>query len=236
MPIKIIKQGSALAEKVKAFSFGAPVQEIQPEPAEIPAWIQSMEPEPAPVRLERAAPVPPASPAVDMAQVEKAAYESGFRQGERAGMEIAEKKLEVVMRRYSDAVYELGNARSKLYVEVERQVVKLALEVARKIVHREIHADREVIQSLVKVALSHAAGKSAVTVHLNPVDYNYVLEQRNNLTSGEEGNREIVLLADKSIERGGCVVRTECGDVDARIEEEFRELERGFFEGTSSKR
>jgi flagellar assembly protein FliH len=83
--------------------------------------------------------------------------------------------------------------------------------------------------------LSHAAEKSAVTVHLSPVDYNYLLEHRAELNEGNNG-REVVLLADKSIERGGCLVQTECGDIDARIEEEFRELERGFFGGTDSKR
>jgi flagellar assembly protein FliH len=235
MAIKIIKQGSTLSDKVRAFSFDAPVQESQPEAADTPLWMQSMGQE-TPTLHPEVSPAAPLLPAVDHAQLEKAAYESGFRQGERAGMEIAEKKLEVVMRRYADAVFELGKVKSKIYVEVERQVVKLAVEVARKIVHREIQADREVIQTLVKVALSHAAGKSGVTIHLNPIDYNYVLEHRSELAAGEQGSREIILLADKSIERGGCVVRTECGDVDARIEEEFRELERGFFEGASANR
>jgi flagellar biosynthesis/type III secretory pathway protein FliH len=41
-----------------------------------------------------------------------------------------------------------------------------------------------------------------------------------------------VLLADKGIERGGCLVETECGEIDARIEQRFREVERGFFEET----
>jgi flagellar assembly protein FliH len=101
--------------------------------------------------------------------------------------------------------------------------------VARKIVHREIQADPDIIQTLVRVALSHVAEKSAVTVRLNPVDYNYLLEQRAELSQAE--GRDIVLLADKSVERGGCLIQTECGDIDARIEEKFREVEQAFFEG-----
>jgi flagellar assembly protein FliH len=150
-------------------------------------------------------------------------------------MEIAEKKMEAVVRRYGDTILELGALRGRLFADVERQVVKLAVEVAKKIVHREIQADRDVIQTLVKVALSHAAEKSAVTVRLSPADYNYLLEHRAELNEGNS-SREIVLLADKSIERGGCLVQTECGDIDARIEEEFRELERGFFGAADSKR
>jgi len=180
-------------------------------------------------QIQPAPEVAPSAP--DLAQIEKTAYESGFRQGEKAGMVIAEKKIEASLRRYGEAVLEIGKLRKRLYHQVEREVVKLAVEVAKKIVHREVQADPEIIQTLVKVALGHVAEKSAVTVHLHPSDYNYILEHRSELSSGPEDGREVVLLADKSIERGGCLIQTECGDIDARIEEEFQEVERGFFEG-----
>ncbi len=175
----------------------------------------------------------PAVPVVDLALIEKTAYENGFRSGEKAGMEISEKKTEVIMRRYSESILELGRVRPELYSQVEHEVVALALEVAKKIVHREIQADKEIVQTLVKVALNHVAEKTAVTVHLNPIDYNFILEHKAELAQSDHGVREVVLLADRSIERGGCMIKTECGDIDARIEEEFREVERGFFEGCS---
>lgn len=233
MPSRIIKRGSTNGGRIQAFSFTNFV-EGPPAVTEDADW-----PEESPSQL----PVPPAGsaepvqreasvPAPDLAQIEKQAFESGFRQGERAGAEIAEKKMEAVMRRYAETVLELGRLKSVLYSQVEREVVKLAVEVAKKIVHREIHADPEIIQTLVRVALGHVAEKGAVTVHLHPVDYNYLLEHRGSLVPGTDG-REIVLVADKSIERGGCMIQTECGDIDARIEEEFREVERSFFEGFS---
>jgi flagellar assembly protein FliH len=219
MAIKIVKPGSDLL--IQPLDFSDPMPD--PQRTHSPVAIS-----------ERAQAAVPAAP--DLAQIERNAYENGFHQGERAGMEMAEKKLEVVMRRYAEAVLELGKAKARLYAEVEPQVVKLAIEVARRIVHREIHADREIIQTLVKVALNHATEKSAVTVHLNPTDYSYLLEHRNQLAGPDDSGREVILLADKAIERGGCLVKTECGDIDARIEEEFRELERGFFEGTAARR
>jgi flagellar assembly protein FliH len=79
------------------------------------------------------------------------------------------------------------------------------------------------------VALSHVAEKSAVTVHLSPVDYAHLLKQRSELSQTE--GRDVSLLADNSIEQGGCLIQTECGDIDARIEEKFREVENAFFEG-----
>jgi len=235
MPIKIIKPGSSQARHVQKLSLGTLVVEDLPKPEiELPEWMKhqqrTLQP-PAPVISVQEPEVVHSAPVVDVAQIEKTAYESGFRQGEKAGLAIAEKKIELGMRRYAEAVLAIGKVKAQLYSQVEREVVKLAVEVAKKIVHREIQADREVIQSLVKVALSHVAEKSAVTVHLHPADYSFILERRAELAQGADEGRDIVLLADKAVDRGGCLVETECGDIDARIEEEFREIERSFFEG-----
>ncbi len=187
-----------------------------------PAWIQ------AAATLRR---LDGKSAATDPAHIEKTAYENGFRQGEKAGMEIAERKIEAMMRRYSETIQEIGRLKPRLYAQAEHDVVKLALEVARKIVHREVNADREIVQTLVRVALSHVAVKTPVTIHLHPADYSYMLEQRAAAGGLGDADREMVLVSDKAIERGGCLIDTECGEIDARIEEEFREVERAFFGG-----
>jgi hypothetical protein len=227
MAHRIIKQGTVRASNIKPFLFS----ENPGEQEQLVEQYSFVDLPTLPVSASKPAPPPlePPKPSVDLAQLEKTAYENGFLQGEKAGMEIAEQKVEAVMRRYADAIMEIGRLRSSLYAQVEREVVKLSVEVAKKIVHRELQADPDIIQTLVRVALSHVAEKSAVTVHLSPLDYNYLLEQRAELSQAE--GRDISLLADKSIERGGCLIQTECGDIDARVEEKFREVEHAFFEG-----
>lgn len=227
MGTKIIKQGTARSSNIRQFSFSdgftedaqAVKSSLWPDVTPIPEVVQKKVPEEPQIFKS----------ADDLARLEKSAYENGFAQGEKAGMEIAEGKTEVVMKRYAESIMELSKLRSALYARVEREVVKLAIEVAKKIVHREIQADQEIVETLVHVALSHVAEKSAVTVHLSPTDYNYLLEHRAQLSQNE--GRDISLLADQSIERGGCLIQTECGDIDARIEEKFREVEHAFFDG-----
>jgi len=217
--VKLIKkQDQTVIRPSKPPFAGGPEALIPAQP--VPDWMEQAAPQKRPDSQALAS---------DPAQIEKAAYENGFRQGEKAGLEIAERKAEVLMRRYAEAIEEIAGLKPALYKQAEREVVKLALEVAKKIVHREVQVDREIVQTLISVALSHVAVKSAVTVHLHPADYNFVLDQRVASGRGDEADREIVLLADKSIERGGCLIETECGDIDARIEEEFREVERAFF-------
>jgi flagellar assembly protein FliH len=227
MALKIIKSGTARAQNIQQFRFsedgGEPLSIAEPH-----GW-PALEGIPAVAPAKEVVPADSGKQPVDLALLEKTAYENGYLQGEKAGMKIAEQKIEAVMRRYGESMLELGKLRSALYLQVEREVVKLAVEVAKKIVHREIQVDKDIIQTLVRVALSHVAEKSAVTVHLSPQDYNHLLALRGELSQSE--GRDISLLADKSIERGGCLIQTECGDIDARIEEKFREVEQAFFEG-----
>jgi flagellar biosynthesis/type III secretory pathway protein FliH len=237
--MKIIKQGSPQAAHIQRLSFSSRAEAPINVPLDMPDWMKVPDRGPAASSSPATQQVPaaemqPQISAADLAQLEKNAYESGFHQGEKAGLAIAEKKIEVGMRRYAEVILSVGKLRSQLYSQVEREVVKLAIEVAKKIVHREVQADQEIIQTLVKVALSHVAEKSAVTVHLHPQDYNYLIEHKAELSSGSNDGQDIVLMADKAVDRGGCLIETSCGDIDARIEEEFREIERSFFDGTRS--
>ncbi len=226
MAQRLIKQGSAKASLIQQYLFSEMAAASQSE--EETSWPDSSSA--AAVGTDVSAPKEKNTPsAADMAQIEKTAYENGFLQGEKAGKEAAELKAEAVIRRYGESIQELSRFRSSLYAQVEHEVVKLAVEVAKKIVHREVQADPDIIQTLVRVALTQVAEKSAVTVHLNPADYSYLLEQRAELAQSE--GRDVSLVSDKSVERGGCLIKTECGDIDARLEEKFREVESAFFEG-----
>jgi flagellar assembly protein FliH len=228
MALRIIKQGSSRASSVQQFIFADNFKEMLQVTAPF-EWPQASSFEEAIVKKEPVVFAEPAAPAIDVAMLEKAAFDSGYLQGQKAAKELAEHKMDVVMRKYSEALQEISSLKSVLRSQVEREVVKLAVEVAKKIVYREIHIDPAIIQTLVRVALSHVAEKSSVTIYLNPVDYAYLIKQRPELAQPD--GREMVFLSDNSIAQGGCLIQTECGDIDARIEEKFREVENAFFEG-----
>jgi flagellar assembly protein FliH len=229
MASKLIKQGSTRASGIQQIYFADNYQESQPIPEQV-HWPELLS-APAAQHIN-SAPSEPAKPEVDFAMLEKNAYESGYRQGEKAGLAAAEQKIEAIVKRQAEGIIEIGRIKSALYVQVEREVVRLAIEVAKKIVHREVQVDREIIQTLVRVALSHVADKAPVSIHVNPKDFEYISERQTELSQAE--GRTISFIPDKSIERGGCLVETDCGDIDARLEEKFSEVEHAFFEGAKT--
>jgi flagellar assembly protein FliH len=228
MVLRVIKQGSARASTIQQFIFAENFNEML-QSSEKLEWPPAPSFEEVSMKKEPLIVSEPTAPAVDVAKLERAAFDSGFLQGQKSGKELAEQKLEAAAHRYSEALQEVSSLKSIMRTQVEREVVKLAVEVAKKIVYREIRIDPAIIQTLVRVALSHVAEKSSVTIHLSPVDYAYLHKQQPELAQAD--GRDVMYLADNSIGQGGCLIQTECGDIDARIEEKFREVENTFFEG-----
>ena len=164
------------------------------------------------------------------AEIEKEAYERGFNEGQKAGKEVGEKMVEASLKQYAVTLEELANLRTQVLSASEREVVRLALEVARKVVKREVTIDEDIILALVKVAMKRLGEESVMTVRLNPRDVQSILRFRNGADKGSVWSEAIKLVEDPLISRGGCLIETEAGIIDARVEEQFREIEKGFFE------
>lgn len=159
------------------------------------------------------------------AEIEREAVERGLAEGrERMAQEVA-RSVEPLRDALVSTLEEVEGLRAEIAARAERELVQLAIEIARKIVHREVSVDHEIALTLARVALARLHSHAIATLHLHPDDYNYVAAQRERL----DASGAIELVEDRSVGRGGCLVRTEMGDIDARIEHQFAEIARGFF-------
>lgn len=122
----------------------------------------------------------------------------------------------------SQTLSDLSTLRTTIAAHAERELIRLAIEIAKKIVHREVTTDKEVVLTLGRMALSRLQNRTVARVHLHPDDFTYVDANLERL----ESRHSLELISDPSIQSGGCLVETEMGDVDARIEQQFAEIER----------
>jgi flagellar assembly protein FliH len=129
-----------------------------------------------------------------------------------------------MLRRVAQTLEELGGLRQTLIQETEREMVQLALTLARRIVHREVTLDPELAAALAHVALERLGATTPATIRLNPEDYTIVAQD-----GARWGGATVTVVPDPSISRGGCLVESEFGSVDATIERQFDELSRALF-------
>jgi len=123
----------------------------------------------------------------------------------------------------AQAAAELAHARDALLAAVaavsatsdalERRAVELALALAEKILHARIEVEPELICSVVTGALRRLASNEPVVVEVNPDDAELVR------TTVDDSRIDVV--AERRVARGGCVIRTAEGELDARLEEQL---------------
>jgi flagellar assembly protein FliH len=162
--------------------------------------------------------------AKDLSEIEREAYQKAFAAGQQSGLEMAEKKTEIIAKRFALSLEEVGILREKLIKAAERDLVELAIEIAKKLVHREIQIDENIITTLVRVALERLAVKNGIKVTVNPLDAKILSAELQDLL-GEEGT--IDLKTNEDLRRGDCLVESEYGSIDARISQQFKEIEEG---------
>lgn len=156
-----------------------------------------------------------------LAALEREAFTKGYAQGERAGLEAGGKRAEAMLRRVAQTLEDLAGLRQSLIRDTERQMVQLALTLARRVVHREVSLDPELTGALAHVALEKLATTTPATIRLHPDDYTIVTQD-----GPKWGSTTVTVVPDPAIPRGGCIVESDFGYVDATIDRQFEELSR----------
>ena len=161
---------------------------------------------------------------VHLAALERDAFASGYATGERAGVEAGNKRAEAMLRRLAQTLDELRSLRSTMIRQTEQQMVQLALAIARRILQRETSVDQDLLVALARVALERLGDSGAATIRLNPEDYSHTVQRHGDHWAGSR----VRVIADPGVSRGGCLVESDFGLVDASVDAQFEQVARAF--------
>ncbi|AMY10436.1 Yop proteins translocation protein L [Luteitalea pratensis] len=165
---------------------------------------------------------PSAEQQAQLAALERDAFTKGYAQGERAGLEAGGKRAEAMLRRLAQTLEELSGLRDNMVRQTERELVHLSVAIARRILQREVSVDPELTAALAHIALERLGGATPATVRLHPDDYTTVTAGHATPLAG----RQVEILADPSVARGGCVVESEFGFINASVDAQVDEIAR----------
>src|SRR5918998_1476542 len=179
----------------------------------------------APLAAPAAPPEPGAAAVADVADVLAAAHAEGEAiramapaGGLAAGREAALAELGPAASALEEAARRMGEESLAAAERLEVQAVDLALYLAEKIVGAAVAVDPELVVEAVRGALRGLVERERVTVLVHPDDLELVREAMGGLVSTLGGIEHCEVQAERRVGRGGAVVRTPEGDVDARVE------------------
>ena len=132
-----------------------------------------------------------------------------------------------MIRKYEE-VYNILKEFDDKFIEFEKSFERLVIitsfEMAKKVVQHEIESS-SVINDNVRISINKIIGANEVHLKLHPLDIEELNEASKSLIHSSSFNR-IKIDPDERIERGGCLIETEIGSVDARVSTQLNELKK----------
>jgi flagellar assembly protein FliH len=159
-----------------------------------------------------------------LARLEKEAYEKGFEQGQKDGLALEKSKVTEFGKQLENLFTGLRDLKPRIFSESEGEILKLVVMIARKIVHEEIKMDNKVIVNTIRSALSFLVDKRRLKIVINPDDMEEVRKILPDLSRLTKGGH-FQLTEDHSIEKGGCILETGFGRINATIADQLSMLE-----------
>ncbi len=187
-------------------------------------WRSSVAAPPIQVALPAPSVSAPAPDPEDRERIEREAYQRGFAEGKTLGKEQATAEVQPVLERLSRCLSEVSALRPRMRRDAEKDLVGLSIAIARRVLHRELTLDPESIEGLIKVALDRLESRELCTVRVHPDQ-----EATSRILLDRFANsHKIEIISDKSLRLGDVLLETAHGSIDASVDAQLNEIERGF--------
>jgi flagellar assembly protein FliH len=151
------------------------------------------------------------------------AHAAGVREGEAAARARSAAEIQQTIGRLARAIDEIAGLRPRLRAEAEADLIRLALAIARRVLRRELAIDPEALHGLVLGALEKLQGQEIARVRIHPSHASLLSACLREKRDGAA----IEVVPDPTREIGDVVFETQRGNLDASVESQLQEIERG---------
>lgn len=160
------------------------------------------------------------------AQVETIAHEArreAHADGFAAGSQSAQDEIAELLATLRDLVEATRNERHVLIASAEPELVRLAIGIAERVLHQQIALDNGVVVEMAKSAITRIVDREKITVRVNPGDMERMREYRDDLLALGDV-KTMLVIEDQRVDRGGVILETDAGSVDAKIATQLTEV------------
>ncbi len=157
--------------------------------------------------------------AVEIVAGAEAVREAARRAGHEAGRQegLAEVTALLARARAAEGARAAG---------ADAELRRLAVRIAEKILARELALSADAVVDVVRAALAAAAQRRELAIRVHPDDVPAVAAARARLGAALTERAELSVRPDPMVGRGGCLIDTEVGTIDARLDVQLAAIER----------
>jgi flagellum-specific ATP synthase len=156
-----------------------------------------------------------------LAAIESQAYEKGYAKGREQSLASEKGKAEPFLEIMRQAESALGDHRRIIQKASRRDAVDIAMAMAERIVKNEIRRHPAISKRILSQALAIVAGQDHIKIRIHPHDEEHVRSIIGDESGESQFSGKVEIVGDSNLQKGGCLIETDFGVVDARIDQQL---------------
>ncbi len=158
-------------------------------------------------------------------ETEHESKEKGYRAGREAGFVDGQAEVNRLIDRLGTIISHAVDVREEIIKGSEKQMVNIILTIARKVIKDEIAERKDVVLNNIRAALQKIKDRDRVDIRVNFADLELTTSNKDELIKMLESLKKVNVYEDARVDRGGVIISTDIGEIDARISTQLDEID-----------
>jgi flagellar assembly protein FliH len=163
-------------------------------------------------------------------KIQKEARDTGNAEGREQGYQEGRAEVQRLTDNLQRIITAAIERRNLIIEESETQVINLVLLIAKKVIKVISENQKNVVINNVVQALRKLKSRGEVVIRVNLADLELTSAHIADFMKMVENVKAITVLEDSSVDRGGCILETDFGQIDARVSSQLSEIEERILE------
>ncbi len=160
-----------------------------------------------------------------VSEIEHEAYKKGYDAGREEGYKEGQAEVMRLIDRLGTVVSTAVDIRDDLIRSSEKMMTEMILMISKKVIKDEIVERREIVINNIKEAIKRVKDRDRIDIRVNFADLDMTTAHKDELIKMMESLRKVNIYEDSRVERGGCIIETDVGAIDARISTQLDAIE-----------
>ena len=153
------------------------------------------------------------------------AYQLGLQEGQKKAYDEEKERIDKELSHILALVKEIETTKTDLLKENENHIVRLSFYLAKRLFMREVEENSEYLMPIIKKSIEMSQAEENVVIKVSPADFLFLEENKDKIFKDFNIRGTTKVEEDEAISRGGVVVETNYGVIDATIEERLEKLQ-----------
>lgn len=161
-------------------------------------------------------------------EIQEQAYQEGYKLGLDEGTKKAfdenSFRIESSLKEMSQIIQALKNMKVDICHFNESHMVQLLFNMASKIAMAHLEYEEKPVVEAIRQAVELAQGEENVVIHVSEKQMAFLEELQSQKSVELDFMQKVKLIGNPDIKPGGCIIETNYGEVDSRVEQRTEQL------------